>query len=191
MDGLKSGSPEAISADRDRDAERKRRERAEKRAAETPPTLPVGAPPALDALENPTEALAGHDAVTVVDPVGACTADDFRGAAVELVELAEAWRIDTRTRQAAVGKLPRPVVEEIGKAAAFPPGSKKSLSNSSPATLAKMFNSLQVPVALKSVVSAVPALAYIIVRDIQTGARIEKLITEDKTARQTPAGENK
>jgi hypothetical protein len=72
------------------------------------------------------------------------------------------------------------VVNEIAKDAAFPPGSKKSLSTSSPVTLAKMFNALKVPLAVKGIITAAPALVYIIVRDLQTGSRIEKMIQENR-----------
>jgi hypothetical protein len=106
---------------------------------------------------------------------------DFDGAAPELVELAEAWRIDQRTKQAVAGNLPRRVVEEVAKDAAFPPGSKRSLSGpSGQQLLAEMFNALRVPVTLKKVVSIAPALAYIVVRDLQLGSRIEKLIASER-----------
>lgn len=41
-----------------------------------------------------------------------------------------------------------------------------------------MFNSLKVPLAVKPVITTAPALVYIIVRDLQTSSRIEKLIAE-------------
>ena len=179
-DGLKPGSAEAVAADRERDAQRKRDERAQKRASTPPPLLPELAPPPVSS--SPDTAGPSLDALGAVplDPVVAWTPDDFRQCAVELVELAEAWRVDAHTKHAVVGKLPRPVVEEIARGAAFPSASKKSLSTASPATLAKMFNALHVPVALKPIISTAPALAYLIVRDLQCHARIEKLIAENK-----------
>jgi hypothetical protein len=179
-DGLKPGSPEAIEADRRRDAERKRREREQKRLETPPPPLPATAPGPLDSAPMPPPPENGADAGPLGDPLLLWTPEDFRSVAAELVELAEAWRVDSHTKHAAAGRLPKPVVEEIARGAAFPPGSKKSLSNSSPATLAKMFNALKVPLAVKSVITTAPALAYIIVRDLQTSARIEKLIAENK-----------
>lgn len=186
-DGLKPGSPEAIAADKAADAERKRREREARRLAEPPPPLPAGAPMAVEpaAADVPAAGLVAGDAV---DPVVCWTVEDFRQCAPELVELAEAWRIDSHTKAAAAGKLPAPVVNEIAKSAAFPPGSKKSLSTASPVTLAKMFNALKVPVAFKGIISAAPALAYIIVRDLQTSARIEKLVAEHKEHREKAEG---
>jgi hypothetical protein len=179
-DGLKPGSTEALAADRAADAKRKRDDREARRLAAPPPPLPSGPPPSLESVsvqgDAPVGALAGGEG----DPVLLWTSEDFRQCAVELVELAEAWRVDCHTKQAGAGKLPAPVVQEIARGATFPAGSKKSLSTSSPVTLAKMFNSLRVPLVVKSIISTAPALAYIIVRDFQTSARIEKLIAEQK-----------
>jgi hypothetical protein len=139
----------------------------------------------LPGLAGPETPSAGAEAGI---PFDAWTAEDFRFAAPELVELAEAWRIDVHTRHAVAGKLPQKLVAEIAKDAAFPPGSKRSLSNSSPVTLAKMFNALHVPAAFKPVITTAPALVYIIVRDLQTGARIDKLIAlQEEGARVTTA----
>jgi len=175
-DGLKAGSPEARAAIRAKDVARKRLDRATKAAAIPPPPLPASDSPLPDTLAMPGAPEAGVLGGQLVDPVVLWTPEDFRGAATELVELAEAWRIDAHTRRAVAGKLPRKVVEEVAKDAAFPPGSKRSLSTSSPVTLAKMFNALRVPISLKAVITTAPALVYIIVRDLQTGSRIEKLI---------------
>jgi hypothetical protein len=188
-DGLKPGSPEAAAADRAADARRKRLHRATVAAATPPPPLPSSdapLPETLPVLGGPESPSADAEAGIAFD---AWTAEDFRFAAPELVELAEAWRIDARTRQAVAGKLPQKLVAEIEKDAAFPPGSKRSLSNTSPVTLAKMFNALHVPAGLKPVITTAPALVYIIVRDLQTGARIDKLIAlqeEETKPRESP-----
>jgi hypothetical protein len=179
-DGLKPGSPAALAADRLADAERKRKEREARRLVTPPPALPAATPPAVDSVAATAEAAAGFVAGGEVDPVLAWSPDDFRQCAGELVDLAEAWRIDCHAKRAAEGKLPGAVVKEIAAGAAFPPGSKKSLATSSPVTLAKMFNALKVPLAVKPVITTAPALAYIIVRDLQTSARIESLIAEHK-----------
>jgi len=161
-------------------AARKREARAEKKSATPPEALPAGDPPAVEPVAAAADPAAGFVAGDAVDPVLAWTPDDFRQCAVELVELAEAWRVDCHTKRAAEGKLPAAVVKEIANGAAFPSGSKKSLSTSSPVTLAKMFNALKVPLAVKPLVTTAPALCYIVVRDLQTSARIEKLIAEHK-----------
>ena len=118
------------------------------------------------------------------------TAEDFRDAAPELLELAEAWRVDCHPKSAVAGKLPKRVVEEIAKDAAFPPGSKRSLSTASPQTLAEMFNALGVPLSFQKIVTLAPALVDIIVRDLQVGGRIQKMIAEEND-RQKPTEEKK
>lgn len=179
-DGLKPGSPEALAADRVADAARKREARAKEKLVTPPPPLPSGTPPPVETLAATPETAGLPLAGLPVDPVLNWTADDFRQCAAELVELAEAWRIDSHTKNAAEGKLPAAVVKEITNGAAFPPGSKKSLSTSSPVTLAKMFNAIKVPLAVKPIITTAPALVYIIVRDLQTSSRIDKLIAEQK-----------
>jgi hypothetical protein len=179
FDGLKAGSPEAIAADRTKHAARMRMSRAIAAAATPPPPLPASDAPLPETLPMPGAPEGGPLGGEVIDPVVLWTPEDFRGAATELVELAEAWRIDAHTRRAVAGHLPRKVVDEVAKDAAFPPGSKRSLSTSSPVTLAKMFNALRVPISLKAVITTAPALVYIIVRDLQTGSRIENLIAQE------------
>ena len=182
-DGFKAGSPEALAADRLKEAARKRAERAAKSAVTTPPPLPASGavlPATVQGAADPAGVVAGGE---IIDPVVVWTPADFRDCAPELVELAEAWRIDAHTKRAAEGKLPRRVVDEIAKDAAFPPGSKRSLSTSSPVTLAKMFNAMRVPVTLKSVITVAPALVYIIVRDLKTGANINRLIADEEEQR--------
>lgn len=177
-DGLKPGSPEALEADRRADAARKREARAKEKLNTPPAPLPACPAPLVESVADAAIAAVIPLAGDTVDPVLAWTADDFRQCAPEVVELLEAWRIEKHTKRAAEGKLPGAVVKEIAAGAAFPPGSKKSLSTSSPVTLAKMFNALKVPLAVKPVITTAPALLYIIVRDLQTSSRIEKLIGE-------------
>ena len=158
------------------------RARAAERAAQPPAPLPAGPAPPAGAMAAPLPDLAGP----VGDPVLLWSAEDFRDAAPELVELAEAWRVDVHTKRAVAGQLPRRVVDEIAKDAAFPAGSKRSLSTASPVTLAKMFNALRVPLSLKAVITVAPALVYIIVRDLQFGSRIEKLIATERARAAAP-----
>lgn len=183
LDGLKPGSPEARDADRRKNSERMAANRERERRAKEPPALPARAAGALD---DP-----GAQTIPVVDglgldPVVQWAPEDFRQVAVDCVELAEAWRVDAHTKTAAAGHLPRAVVEEIARDAAFPKGTKNSLSNASPATLAKMFNAMKVPLALKSVIATAPALTFLIIRDFQLTAKIERLVAADKSEKAQP-----
>ena len=185
-DGIKSGSPEAVEADRKKNAERMARNRERERLA-NPAALPSAAPGVAGAPAPPV----GDLALPMPGAVAEWTAEDFREAAPELVELTEAWRVDTHTKHAVAGKLPRRIVEEIAKDAAFPPGSKRSLSSASPQTLAEMFNALSVPLSFKKIVTLAPALVYVIVRDLQVGGRVQKMIADENERQAVPAQEKK
>lgn len=183
QDGLKPGSPEAIAADRVRDAARKRAERAAKRAETPPPPLPSASgniPPSPSVPDaSPGGPVADLETGFVPDAQDQWRAEDFNECAPELIELVEGWRVDSRTKQAVERGLPRKVVEQISKDVAWPANAKRSLSRTSPATLADIFNALKVPVRLKKYVTTAPLLLYIAVRDLAAGARIEKLASEE------------
>jgi hypothetical protein len=115
----------------------------------------------------------------VPDAVDCWRAEDFVDCAPELVELVEGWRVDVRTKQAVERGLTRPVVAQVAKDTAWPENAKRSLSKSSPATLAELFNALNVPLKLKKYVTTAPLLLYIAVRDMAVGARIEKIAAEE------------
>lgn len=174
------------------EAVRKRAERAARRAQQPPPPLqPVPPGPATGASPVP-QGPAGVVPGPAVDPAFGWCPEDFHGCAPEIVELAEAWRVDMHTKRAAEGGLPGAVVAEIAKDAAFPASSKKSLSRTSPDALAKLFNLLSVPLKIRPLISSAPALAYIVLRDFQTGARINELIArnnEEKDQAPKPAKE--
>ena len=74
-DGLVAGSPEAIKADKEKDMERKRRERAEKKMAAMPPPLPgvaapaQGAPAPVAGGESPVPRVADGAAPPVAGPM--------------------------------------------------------------------------------------------------------------------------
>ena len=186
-DGFKPGSPEAIAADRDRDARRKRDERAAKAAATPPPPLPPSAESVPATLANAPLAPGGNVSDPLADPLLQWAPADFSDCAPELLELVEGWRVDVRTQQAVEGRLPRKLVQEIAADAAFPKNAKQSLSRTSPATLADLFNALNVPVKLKKYVVSAPLILYLAVRDIACGARINKLIAEEDERRKAEA----
>ncbi len=178
-DGLKAGSPEALAADRAAEAKRKRDDRAVKAAATPAPPLPAQAPPTVGAGQGeaaPLGVAQGGD----FGPIDlGWSAEDLRDVSVQLVELGESWRVEAICRKCVEAQFPKKVVEEFSREAAFPPGSKRSLSTSLPGMLAKTFNALKVPLTLKSVITAVPALTYLVIRDFQLNAKLDKLVAAD------------
>ena len=189
-DGLVPGSEEAKAADRDKDAKRKRNERAAARDAQLPPTLPSANASAPQSATVPTGPVAGD----AIPPVDLWTAQDLVGVVDQGIPLAEAWRVREFTELCIEGKLPERVVQKIASDAKFPDISKQSLRASLPALLAKLFNQFRVPIAMKGCITAVPALGYLIVRDIQLKQEVREMIAEEakrnQPARQpvTPRG---
>jgi hypothetical protein len=190
-DGLKPGSPEAAEADRKRNAERMANKRAAERAAAPPPALPASTAGTSAVLSNP-----GATTIPVVDgfaepPSVGWLAEDFKQVAPDTIDLLEQWRVSDKISIAEEGKLSAAVVRQIEKDAAFPAPAKRSLQSSSPAALAKLFNSLNVPVALKSYITTCPTILYLIVRDIQQRSEIRKLIQSEAERASKPTEEKK
>lgn len=175
--GMVAGSPEHEQWKRDNEAQRKRDERAAKAAA-LPPPLPPASSPVGETPMDTMPPSSGFDPVPLVAPDVVWRAEDFNDCAPELVDLAEAWRVNSRTKQAVDGKLLPKVVKEIAADTAFPASVKKSLSRTSPATLADFFNSIGVPIRFKKYVTTAPLMIYLIVRDMAVGSRIDKLVSD-------------
>ena len=178
-DGLKPGSLEALEADKKRNAERMATKRAAEKSAAQPPALPANTAGTSAVLSD-----SGAKTIPVVDgflePAGIdWLAEDFKQVAPDTLDLLEQWRVADKVSLAEEGKLSGAVVRQIEKDAAFPAPAKRSLQSSSPAALAKLFNTLRVPVALKSYITTCPTLLYLIVRDMQQRSEIRKLIQSE------------
>ena len=171
-DGLKSGSPEALEADRKKNAERMRLAREKVAAEKLPAVLPSAAPGT--ASEGATK-IPVLDGLADVASVG-WTAEDFKQVAPSTIELIEQWRVSAAIDLAETGKLTGAVVKKIASDAAFPAPAKRSLCDTSPAALAKLFNTLNVPVAMKAYITTCPTILFLIVRDFQNRSEIRKLI---------------
>ena len=179
-DGLKSGSPEALAADRERDAKRKRDERAAKSAATPPPALPSSAAPMAESLATSPVAPGGAAGFDGPAPLADWVASDFNSAAPEVIELLEAWIVNSNTELASEGGLPDKVVRKIAADSAFPRSSKDSLRRTSPDLLAKFANTVRLPLTLKPYVSGLPSVAVILIGQFKLRGEIKRLIEEDK-----------
>ena len=186
-DGLKPGSPEALEADKKRNAERMATKRAAEKSAAQPPALPANTSGTSAVLSD-----SGAKTIPVLDgfvePASIDWIDtDFKQVAPDTLDLLEQWRVADKVSLAEEGKLSGAVVRQIEKDAAFPAPAKRSLQSSSPAALAKLFNTLRVPVALKSYITTCPTLLYLIVRDMQQRSEIRKLIQSEAERASKPA----
>lgn len=174
-DGLKPGSPEAAEADRKRNAERMASKRAAEKSAAPPPVLPPPAPSSAVLSDPGAKTIPVVDGFSEPSPVD-WLSEDFKQVAPDTIDLLEQWRVADKISLAEEGKLSAPVIRQIEKDAAFPGAAKRSLQTSSPAALAKLFNALRVPVALKSYITTCPTMIYLVVRDMQQRSEIRKLI---------------
>lgn len=185
-DGLKPGSPEAADADRKRNAERMAQKRAAEKSAAPPPVLPPPAPSSAVLSDSGAKTIPVADGF--MEPASVdWMAEDFKQVAPDTIDLLEQWRVADKISLAEEGKLTAPVIRQIEKDAAFPAPAKRSLQTSSPAAIAKLFNALRVPVALKSYITTCPTLLYLIVRDMQQRSEIRKLIEASRSAKPEPA----
>lgn len=184
-DGLKPGSPEALEADKRKNRERMAAKRAAEKAEQPPaplpaPATPLPAPGAVAPQAGPVES------ALVPAPVP-WSADDFKQVAPDTIELLEQWRVQAKIELAESGKLAPRVVQQIAKDAAFPGPAKRSLQGASPDAIAKLFNAMNVPVALKPYISTCPTLVYLVVRDVQQTSDIKKLIAEERARAASPS----
>jgi hypothetical protein len=190
-DGLKPGSPEAIEADKKYNRERMAAKRATEKSTALPPALPASTAATSAVLSSP-----GQTSIPVVDGAQDVAPmdwlpDDFKQVAPDTLDLLEQWRIADKVSLAEEGKLSGPVIKQIEKDAAFPATAKRSLQSSSPAALAKLFNALHVPIALKSYITTCPTLLYLMVRDMQQRSEIRKLILSEAERSRTPEAPEK
>ena len=134
-DGLKAGSPEAVAADKAKDALRKREARAAKSGASLPPTLPP-APPAApgggaDVAPDPAGGVAG-DVPPVAGVAGALVSWSGRLLARPwklVVKIADRLRVASLRRRVDETPLPEPVKQEIRTSLAFAEESKVQLAD--------------------------------------------------------------
>lgn len=181
--GMVEGSPEHLQWKRDKEAARKRKERADKKLVTPPPVLPPSTAPITDAAPGPADSQSLPVFTDAPVPVVEWLPADFNDCAPEVVELLESAIIEYNTSLAADGGLPKKVVDKIAVDSSFPRGSKDSLRRTSPAMLAKFANSARLPVALKPYVSGVPSLFIIGVGQWKMVREIKRLIEEDKKLR--------
>jgi hypothetical protein len=187
--GIKPGSPEHEQWKRDKEAKRKRDERAAQKSVTPPPPLPPSTAPLPEtvalSVAAPGGPVAGDDGVASLDWLAA----DFNGCAPEVIELLEAGIIESNSKLASEGGLPEKVVRKIAADSAFPKSSKESLRRTSPEMLAKFANTVRLPVTLKPYISGLPSVAVILLGQFRLRGEIRRLIEEDKSFKAQSAKE--
>ncbi len=186
-DGLKPGSPEAIAADKLRDAERKRLSRA--RASGEPPPLPAAgvadpaAPPAAggDVLRD------GGELPLAAPQAPDWAPEDVQPAVVQLVSLGEDIAVRQIGDRARSANLDGALLAEIEKDAAWNPSAKKNLVQGGSPLAAGALNKLHVPKAAAPFLTYVPGLTMIVSNHLRLLKRLDALIeAAHKTTEKKP-----
>jgi hypothetical protein len=132
LDGLPAGSPEALAADRKKNAERMREDRARKRGAALPAALPsagavaAGAPlvdaaPAVDGSPGPVS-------VVVVGTVVPWKSSLLQKPALLLTRILDRWRTGRIFQKLDRAQLPETVAAEIKKDVAWKDSAREDFS---------------------------------------------------------------
>ena len=139
-DGLAPGSAEAIAADRDKEAARKRKERAERARLAQPPPLPAAGESAPGAM---APAMPGQQPVLVAavpSTFVAWEAEKLKRLTDQVLDTIEDLDVDSFVKVATAGKLPDPVLKKLAKDSRWHPVGKGMLKSSAPRLAAKYLN---------------------------------------------------
>jgi len=182
-DGLVPGSREALAADKEKDAKRKRDARAAERVVKPPPlpSAPAnGNGPVAPAI-NGAGALPGAAPGVQSDAVPWDPAA-LRPLLEELIDGSEQSRVQKRQERAKAVGLPDRIVKELASGATYPAAAKRALALSGSNGTAKLMNSLGISGKYSDVAIAATALTAIIVSNKRSDAKFEELIAEFKKA---------
>jgi hypothetical protein len=187
---LPAGSVAAKEADRKRDADRKRLAREAAAKVAEPPPLPSAAPGTPPAPAPPPGAVLTAQPGLVPPPVP-WSAEDLSGLIDELIEAAEAGRVEKFLADVAEAGLTGKLVKEIEADARFPKIAKSLLKQSIPRLCAKWLNKSGISAEWRDEVAVVTALVLIIVHDRQTRSKLDELIAAHKAEKKRAEQEAK
>ena len=185
-DGLIPGSPEAKQRDREKDAERKRNERAAKRAAAEPPPLP-----SAQAASNPAQAPSDNSlpvpglVAPTPGPVPweASTLKPLFDQLIPTIEALTGSRVHALAEKA---RLPLKVIDDIDDSAKWPDPAKKALAISAPQVAAKWMNKTGVSAENQPELVMFTAIGSIAASHMMVVSKLEKLIAAQQTATVKP-----
>ena len=174
-DGLPPGSPQAIAADKEKDRVRKQTLRDEAAKLAQPPALPS----AIPGQANPT-ATPSPGGVAGADPASPPTIpwepEIIKKFTDNLIEVAEAGRVQQITGKAREARIPERVVKEISEDAHYPAVAKASLQISAPRVTAKWLNKAGVSAEYADELAFVTSLGAILIQGRKLSQKLDKLI---------------
>jgi hypothetical protein len=185
-DGLVPGSPEALEADRQKDADRKKIARASTR-----PKEPKADPPPIPSANGQTQTTAGTlDLLPVGEgaPPVPWKADDIRPLSDELIDTTDAACAKQIHDKAAKALLPAVLVDKITTDAAWDPTAKTALKQSAPELAAKWLNKSGISAEYKHELVTASAILRIGAGHMKVCKRLDQLIANANPTAAQPAG---
>jgi hypothetical protein len=178
-DGLVPGSPEAIIADRAKDAARKAQRRAKERQVLA--LSNGGAVPQVEASEPNADG-------SPVAPVGPSPWDPglLKPVFDQLVPSIEKFMVARIGAKAAKAGLPTEVVREIEKDAAFPIPAKAGISTTGPMCVAKWLNMSGIGAENAPEIILATAVASIVAGQFMLSAKLDSLLKANAPKSQPP-----
>ena len=181
-DGLVPGSPEALAADREKDAERKRLARERDRLANPAPLPPASAatatatlPPVQNAAVPTPDNLGTFTGVENFETV-AWLAKDVEPLVNELVELTEELcqtAINSRCKKA---RLPMEIAKEIESDARWATRAKAMIKQGGADLFAQLMNKSQIPLAIRPYILITIGSLQIAIGQMKILKRLDQLI---------------
>jgi hypothetical protein len=185
-DGLVPGSPEALEADRKKDADRKKSERASTRPKEPKPD-----PPPIPSANSQAQTQAGNlDILPLGEgaPPVPWKAEDIRPLSDELIDTTDAACSKQIHDKAAKALLPAVLVDEITTDAAWDPKAKVALKQSAPELAAKWLNKTGISAEYKHELITASAVVRIGAGHMRVCNRLDELIRNANPSAAQPAG---
>jgi hypothetical protein len=174
-DGLVPGSPEALEADRKKDADRKARNRATKQADPAP--LPSAVPGQV-APGAPPDAAPGGVLGSEADAPLPWQPEALQPIFDELVPLAESVDIKGIIEKAHKAKLPGELIHRIETDARWPELSKKGVLMSAPKVSAKLLNMTGISAEHQDTALLLTSVAAILASRNRVCSRLDKIIQQ-------------
>jgi hypothetical protein len=177
-DGLKPGSQAAHEADKERDAERKRLERAEAADLRDPPPLPAGpgpmAPQAISVAGMP-----GADAFAP-DIVVKWHAKDVEKLVAQFIALTEELCTKSVTTRCQKANLPEEVASKITNDVAWAQSAKDMIEEGGSELAAKYLNESQISPEIKPFILIAIGTLQIAINHQQVLKRLDAIISQQR-----------
>ena len=186
-DGLAPGSAEAIQADRDKEAKRKRDERAQRRNLVEPPPLPSALPGVADPNAPPPGVLGTGVPAEGDQPEIPWDPELFKPIVKEALELSEKRAIQNSKETAEMAGLTKELVRQIMADAQYAPTWKSIIQLTAPRLAAKAMNHSGIPGQFSDEALCALSVLALWVSSKRQDARVAEIIEQHKKNEESKA----